>query len=109
MNKTEQEKINYLVSLNMESAIQEYKLEKPKPVRLLTCQAWVYETKNYYLLKSYNTFIACMNKDTEDVYDALRIAYGYTATSAKHIAKFDNLTCYGGYKHSHANIRYTAR
>lgn len=109
MKKTEQEKVNFAVNVNMESALEEYRKEHPAAVRLRTCQAFVYETKNYYLLKSYNTFIACMEKSTETVYDALRIVYGYTNTSAQHIAKFDALTCYGGYKHRYGNIRYTAR
>ena len=109
MKKTEQDTINFIVNINMETALQEYKEEKPKPARLRTCQASVYETSNYYLLKSYNTFIACMEKKTETVYDALRTVYGYTATSAKHISKFDALICYGGYKHKYGNLRYTAR
>lgn len=89
MKKAEQEKVNFVVNVNMERALEEYRKEHPTPVRLLSCQACVYETTTYYLLKSYNTFIACMEKDTETVYDALRMVYGYTATSAKHIAKFD--------------------
>lgn len=109
MKKEQQEKVNFVVNVNMESALEEYKKEHSAPVRLRTCQAFVYETTNYYLLKSYNTFIACMEKETETVYDALRTVYGYTATSAKHISKFDALTCYGGYKHRYGNLRYTAR
>lgn len=107
MKRKEQEQENAIVIEAMNKAMQEYK--GIDGVQLCHCQAYVYETENFYLLKSYNTFIACMNKDTEDVYDALRIVYGYTPTSAKHIAKFDSLTCYGGYKHSYMNKRYTAR
>ena len=56
--------------------------------RLRTCSAQVYETENYWILKSYNTIIAITSKDTGICYDVLRIVYGYTATSAQHIAKF---------------------
>lgn len=57
--------------------------------RLRTCQAWVYETENYFILKSYETFIACMEKyGNNSMYDVLRTEYGYTSTSSQHIAKF---------------------
>ena len=56
--------------------------------RLRTCQAWVYETKNYFLLKSYATFIACIRKDNDTLYDVLRTEYGFTSTSCQHITKF---------------------
>lgn len=58
------------------------------PTRLRTCNARVYETDNYYILESYTTFIACINKSTHECFDALRHVYGYTSTSAQHIAKF---------------------
>lgn len=109
MKKSEQAIINSVVMENMEKAIKEYEQINCKPVRLRSCSAWVYETENYYLLKSYNTFIACMDKTSENVYDALRLVYGFTRTSVQHISKFDALTCYGGYKRSYNNHRYTAR
>ena len=56
--------------------------------RLRSCQAYVYETNNYWLLMSYNTIVAVTSKDTGICYDVLRVVYGYTATSAQHIAKF---------------------
>ncbi|MBO5809376.1 MAG: hypothetical protein J6R32_00960 [Bacteroidales bacterium] len=56
--------------------------------RLRSCTAWVYETTNYYLLKSYGTFIACIEKSSDTCVDVLRYEYGYTSTSAQHIAKF---------------------
>lgn len=58
--------------------------------RLRTCSAWVYETENFYILKSYNTFVASYNKETHEFIDFLRYVYGYTSTSAQHIAKFHN-------------------
>ena len=58
--------------------------------RLRTCSAWVYETENFYLLRSYNTFVASYNKETHEFIDFLRYVYGFTSTSAQHIAKFRN-------------------
>lgn len=59
-----------------------------EPERLRSCQAWVYETKHFYVLRSYNTFIACISKKTDVLYDNLRCEYRYTNTSAQHISKF---------------------
>lgn len=56
--------------------------------RLDSCTAWVKETANYYILQSYNTNIAFVDKANNTLYDVLRYVYGYTATSAKHISKF---------------------
>lgn len=58
--------------------------------RLRTCQAYVYETASYYLLKSYATFVAFIRKSDCECFDILRNVYGYSATSAQHIAKFRN-------------------
>lgn len=56
--------------------------------RLRKSNAYVYETDNYYLLKSYATFVAFIRKSDGECFDILRNVYGYTATSAQHIAKF---------------------
>lgn len=58
--------------------------------RLRTCQAWVYASDNYFLLKSYDTFVAVINRNSGYGYDVLRYVYDYTATSAQHISKFFN-------------------
>lgn len=58
--------------------------------RLRSCTATVYETYGYTYLKSYNTIIACIGHDNNVCYDFLRMVYGYTSTSAQHIAKFAN-------------------
>ena len=44
----------------------------------------------YYVLRSYRTIIAAIDVRTDTLYDFLRYVYGYTATSAQHIAKFDH-------------------
>ena len=56
--------------------------------RLRSCEAWVWEVQDYYVLQSYQTFIAVIEKSSDTCYDALREVYGYTSTSAQHIAKF---------------------
>jgi hypothetical protein len=56
---------------------------------LRTCQAYVYETPSFYVLRSYNTVVAIIDKSRDICYDFLRAVYGYTNTSAQHISKFD--------------------
>ena len=58
--------------------------------RLRSCTAEVMETESYYVLRSYNTMIAFIDKSTDTLYDVLRYVYGYTSTSAQHIAKFSH-------------------
>ena len=90
MNKALQTNINRWCDENYQKAIQEsLKTNNYNDCkRLRTCQAWVYETDNYYLLRSYNTIVALIRKDNKQGYDVLRGVYGYTNTSAQHIAKF---------------------
>lgn len=47
----------------------------------------------YIFLVSYNTLVAYIDADGVLV-DILRLVYGYTSTSAKHIAKFRNMFKY---------------
>ena len=64
---------------------------KPSPwKRLRSCSAAVLETPSFFILRSYNTVVAVIDKDTGSTWDVLRMVYGYTATSAQHIAKFSN-------------------
>lgn len=57
-----------------------------KFTRLRTCNAKVATFLDYAILVSYNTLVAFIKGDV--LYDVLRYNYGYTATSAGHIAKF---------------------
>ena len=57
--------------------------------RLDYCQAWTYQTRGYSFLVSYATIVAFVD-DNGNMYDVLRLVYGYTPTSAKHISKFRN-------------------
>ena len=88
MRKQEQITINKEV----ENAIDLFKkrggVDHKQGIKLRSCSAWVYETDNYYALRSYNTTIAIIDKNTDTLYDFLRLVYGYTSTSAQHISKF---------------------
>ena len=87
MKKSEQIKINNeVVSAVIE--LDMYKEHGINKVRLNKCKAYVIETENYYLLFSYETFVAFISKRENICYDILRLVYGYTSTSAQHIAKF---------------------
>ena len=71
--------------------------------RLRTCNATVLASGNYYLLKSYSTIIAAADADG-NLYDFLRYVYGYTATSAQHIAKFWHDYAYKGKRYTYRPI-----
>ena len=57
--------------------------------RLDYCQAWTYQTRGYSFLVSYSTLVAFID-DNGNMFDVLRLVYGYTTTRAKHISKFRN-------------------
>lgn len=56
--------------------------------QLRDCQATVFETSKFIILRSYKTIVAFIYKPTGAFYDVHRTEYGYTATVAQHIAKF---------------------
>lgn len=92
MTREEQKMANREVTKYMSKALEELHrandIEPLKGKRLRNCNALVFETESFYILKSYATYVACICKHNDTLYDALRIVYGYTATSAQHIAKF---------------------
>ena len=59
-----------------------------EPIRLRSCNAVVYATKNYFILRSYWTEVAVIHRNSGEGADVLRRVYGYTATTAQHIRKF---------------------
>ena len=61
--------------------------------RLRSCNATVYENSKYYYLVSYRTMVAFIEKESNTLVDVLRMVYGYTATSAQHISKFNHDYC----------------
>lgn len=91
MKKSEQRAINKKVEYELEhyNGITE-QWEIKVVGRLRHCQAYVYETAFYYVLRSYNTVVAIISKRDMTLYDFSRYVYGYTATTAQHIAKFAN-------------------
>lgn len=92
MKKSEQMQINQKVEEMQDECFKELSYyNSPFSNQLDYCQAWIKETKNFIVLKSYNTVIACINKSDNTLYDFLRLVYGYTATSAKHISKFRHM------------------
>lgn len=91
MNKSGQEIINERAEQLFKSAINElgvYALCGLEGKRLRSCQAQVIETKNYYILQSYSTYVAVISKGTGECADVLRKVYGFTRSSAKQIAYF---------------------
>lgn len=95
MKKQEQENVNRIVELALDSfneewaATPDYKM--PPKVRLNHCQAWTQEFENFIVLRSYDTNVAVYDKRNGILYDILRGVYEYSSTSAQHIAKFRNL------------------
>ena len=90
MKKADQIKINQEVAAAINQMQEDIKKEDIVKVRRLrSCSAEVAESEHYYILRSYNTIVAFIDKRSDTLYDALRLVYGYTATSAKHIAKFN--------------------
>lgn len=85
--KTKQQIINSAIHL----ALNEFENQNDNMVkvgRLRTCNATVYENERYIVLISYTTTVAFIDKWENKAYDILRLVYGYTSTSAQHIAKF---------------------
>lgn len=89
MTKKEQLEINEKVdeiceeiyNLGMHERAGEWK-------RLRTCSAYVCKLGRFYILKSYRTIVAAIDTSDDTCYDFLRKVYGFTSTSAQHIAKF---------------------
>ena len=88
MKKELQLVINGWVENALDRLNEEVKNNFFNGVRLRSCTAYVYESENFFFLKSYSTVVACINKVTGQKYDFLRLVYGYTSTSAQHIVKF---------------------
>lgn len=94
MKKSVQQEINRKV----DEFIIDFKLNNEECVnvkQLRSCSAKVYTYDSFYVLQSYNTIVAIIDRNTGIAYDFLRKVYGYTSTSAQHISKFfhDYTTC----------------
>lgn len=91
MTRKEQEIINEWVTQNYEKAVAEFDKLNMMWRRLYTRSAYYAVGDNYIYLMSYCTVIAVIDCHTKECFDFLRMVYGYTATSAQHIAKFCKL------------------
>lgn len=95
MKKSEQLAINARVLHFLESNPD---LQKPVvPTAdwklLCSCSADSIHIGCYIVLRSYATVVAVYDMRNDTLYDFLRYVYGYTATSAKHIATFHREFC----------------
>ena len=91
MKKNEQIEINIYVenTLNDISALMRTNDTPIKWNRLYHCNAdYTILKGGWFVLRSYSTIVAAYNVYKDEMFDFLRLVYGYTATSAQHIAKF---------------------
>lgn len=90
MKKSEQLAINAQVLENMQVYNDWCDQHNVLPhwEKLRSCSAEVAQIGNWYVLRSYRTTVAIIDTHTDTLYDFLRYVYGYTSTSAQHIAKF---------------------
>ena len=96
MKREEQKIINDTILREWKKATQELECNSECTInRLRSCSAEVLTTEHYHFLKSYNTIIAFIDKNTDTCYDVLRYVYRYTSTSAQHVAKFKHDYGYG--------------
>lgn len=108
MKRIDQMNINVRVQDASIAAYYEYNANAIMSIKKLRhCKADVVETPHWYILRSYNTLIAGVYKETCTGYDWLRLVYGYTATSAQHIAKFFHDYCVRGVGGSGLEMRWT--
>ena len=84
---------NEMVEKAWEKAQKVWIKGRKKVERLNHCQAWVYQTNGYYFLVSYKTIVAFID-DSGNMFDVLRLVYGYKATSVMHITRFRNKFSY---------------
>lgn len=90
MGRVEQYLINCEAYYIWQEAMHQWLLEygDAPSKKLRSCNAVVYETSDYYVLKSYDTLIAVIVKENYILIDMLRHEYHFTNTSAQHITKF---------------------
>ena len=92
MKKFEQISVNEVAKdIYIDAMKQYHEKSKHRFDRVDYCQAWVTQTDDYIYLMSYSTIVAVIEKSTGFLADVLRMVFGYTATSAKHIAKFRHM------------------
>ena len=88
MKKAEQNRINEIVREEYRKFSEEVQHRGTQYIaKLRSCSAEVWASDSYYILRSYSTIVAIIDSNG-NLYDFLRMVYGYTATSAQHISKF---------------------
>lgn len=90
MKKTEQIEVNIYVENIVNDVNALLRTSSVPWHRLYNCNAEWGQVGAWVLLRSYWTIVAAYNIDTDELFDFLRLVYGYTATSAQHITKFRN-------------------
>lgn len=92
MKKNEQIEINTYVENIVNDINALLRTEKQiQWKQLYHCSAGTCIVKgDWILLRSYSTIVAAYNIYNAELFDFLRLVYGYTSTSAQHIAKFRN-------------------
>lgn len=89
MKKTEQIGVNTYVENIVNDINALLRTSSPSAWdRFYRCTAEWAQVGQWILLRSYSTIVAAYNRVTDEFFDFLRLVYGYTATSAQHIAKF---------------------
>lgn len=91
MKKDIQKQINAMVEEFVSNLNYSLPSNAFKPLK--SCKAYVADTGDLYLLKSYDTVVAAIDKETDTLYDFSRLVYGYTATTSQHISKFNRNYC----------------
>lgn len=96
MKKNEQTEVNHYIENIVNDINALLRTEKPiKWKQMYRCSADTCIVKgDWVLLRSYSTIVAAYNIYTGELFDFLRLVYGYTSTSAQHIAKFRNYCRY---------------
>lgn len=89
MKKSEQIEVNAYVE-NIVNDINALLRTSSPPAwnQLYYCSAEWGVVGDWAILRSYSTVVAAYNVETDELFDFLRLVYGYTSTSAQHIAKF---------------------
>lgn len=92
MKKEKQKLENLIVERTWISFIDDAKkagnLDFAAAMRLRSCKAYISCIGKWVVLTSYSTIVAILDSESRVLYDVLRWRYGYTCTSAQHIAKF---------------------
>ena len=86
VEKIERDVLSYNFIHNLLNDAKRY--DAIEVTKLRSCNATVENRITHIILRSYGTIVAVIDCDTGVCYDVLRVVYGYTATSAQHIAKF---------------------